>query len=69
MPISYGQTYAKRGGDMVYVIDREAAAGVLARRAEIERRGIAIDDRSAQAATVRVADLAFSRDPASGLMG
>ncbi len=69
VPISYGQTYAQRGGEMLYVIDREAAAGVLARRTEIEKRGIAIDDRSAQAATVRVADLQFSRDPESGLMG
>jgi len=69
VPISHGQLHAKRGGDMVYVIDREAAAGVLARRAEIEKRGIVIEDRSAQAATVRVADLAFSREPGSGLMG
>ncbi len=69
VPISHGQLHAKRGGDMVYVIDREAAAGVLARRAEIEKRGIVIEDRSAQAATVRVADLAFSREPDSGLMG
>ena len=69
VPISYGQLFARRGGEMIYVIDREAAAGVLARRAEIERRGIAIADRSAQAASIRVADLAFSRDPVSGLMG
>lgn len=69
VPISYGQTYAQRGGEMLYVIDREAAAGVLARRAEIERRGIAIEDLSAQSAAVPVADLKFSRDSASGLMG
>ena len=68
VPISHGQIHAKRGGDMLYVIDRDAAAGVLERRAEIESRGISIDDRSAQAATVRVADLLFSRDPESGLL-
>ncbi|MCK5806405.1 MAG: 6-phosphogluconolactonase, partial [Lentisphaeria bacterium] len=34
VPISYGQTYAKRGGEMLYVIDRDAASGVLERRAE-----------------------------------
>jgi glucosamine-6-phosphate deaminase len=46
VPISYGQWYAQRGGELFYVIDREAAPGVLARRAEIERRGIAIEDVS-----------------------
>ena len=69
VPISHGQLHAKRGGDMLYVIDREAAAGVLARRAEIEKRGITIEDRSAQAAAIRVEDLKFFRDSASGLMG
>ena len=69
VPISYGQTYAKRGGDLFYVIDREAAAGVLARRTEIEKRGIAIEDVSAGSAKCRVEDLTFFRDPASGMMG
>jgi glucosamine-6-phosphate deaminase len=69
VPISYGQLYATRGGDMLYVIDREAAAGVLARREDIERRGIAIEDLSGGAASRRVEELAFRRDPASGQMG
>lgn len=69
VPISYGQTYAQRGGEMLYVIDRAAAAGVLARRAEIENRGIAIEDASADAAAERVEDLKFFRDPAAGTMG
>ncbi len=69
VPISHGQLHAKRGGDMLYVIDRAAAAGVLARRAEIEKRGITIEDRSAQAAATRVGDLKFARDPESGLLG
>ena len=69
VPISHGQLFAQRGGEMVYVIDREAAAGVLARRAEIEKRGIVIDDLSAQAARCKVADLTFFRDPASGMLG
>ena len=46
VPISYGQPYAQRGGELLYVVDREAASGALARRAEIERRGIAIKDLS-----------------------
>jgi hypothetical protein len=69
VPISYGQTYARRGGEMLCVVDREAAAGVLARRAEVEARGITIEDRSGQAAATRVQDLAFSREPATGMMG
>ncbi len=69
VPISYGQTFAQRGGEMVYVIDREAAAGVLARHSEIESRGIALEDCSTQAATTRVAALQFCRDPETGMMG
>ena len=69
IPISYGQTYARRGGEMLYVIDREAAGGVLARRADIEARGILIEDLSNRTAAVRVEDLKFFRDPASGMMG
>ena len=47
VPASYGQVYARRGGDMLCVLDRAAAAGVLARRGEIEARGITLEDRSA----------------------
>ena len=46
VPISYGQICARRGNEMIYVIDREAAPGVLARRAEIEKHGIEIEDLS-----------------------
>lgn len=69
IPISHGQTYARRGGEMLVVIDREAASGVLARRNEIERRGIVIEDISDRSAIHRVEDLKFFRDPASGMMG
>ena len=47
VPISYGQLYAQRGGRMLCILDQAAAAGVLARRAEIEARGIVIRDRRA----------------------
>ncbi len=50
-PISYAQKYARRGGDMVAVLDREAAAGILARRSVIEARGIAIAELPAPRAT------------------
>lgn len=69
IPISYGQLYARRGGDMVYVIDQAAAAGVRARQAEIERRGIVIEDRSNERARIRLDELIFRRDPATGLLG
>ena len=68
VPISYGQAYAADGGEMLYVIDRDAASGVLARRAEIERRGIVIEDRSDGSAATRVADLKFACNPGSGLI-
>jgi glucosamine-6-phosphate deaminase len=68
VPISYGQVYAQRGGELLYVIDRAAASGVLARRDEIERRGILIEDLSDRGAECRVEDLKFSRNPSSGLL-
>jgi len=68
VPISYGQLYAQRGGDLLYVIDCDAASGVLACRAEIERRGVVIEDLSAGGATCRVEDLKYARNPSSGAM-
>ncbi|HSW40372.1 MAG TPA: 6-phosphogluconolactonase [Acidobacteriota bacterium] len=68
VPISYGHLFSRRGGRMIYVIDRPAAAGVLANRDAIAGRGIEIDDRSAQTARIPVSDLKFSRDPQTGLM-
>ena len=69
VPISYGQVYARRGGEMIYVLDREAAASVLAARAKIESRGIVVEDISDRSATRRLADLSFSRDPVTGFLG
>lgn len=42
VPISYGQRYAARGGELVYVLDRVAAGGLLARRDELLGRGVVI---------------------------
>lgn len=69
VPISYGQRYAAAGGDMIYVLDEAAAAGVLDRRAEIEARGIVIDDRRGQGASQPISALAFTRDPDLGTLG
>lgn len=69
VPISYGQRYAQGGGELVYVIDEAAATGVLARRAEIEARGVQIDDRRGQTASKPVSALAFARDAETGTLG
>ena len=69
VPISYGQVGAKQGRDVIYVLDREAAAGVLSQRAVIEKRGITVEDISDRSAAQRVEDLKFTRDPKCGMMG
>ena len=42
IPISYGQQYAKQGGELIYVIDRVAAEGILANPRELSDRGIVL---------------------------
>jgi glucosamine-6-phosphate deaminase len=42
IPISYGQQYSKRGGELIYVLDRVAAEGLLANRRELKERNVAI---------------------------
>ncbi len=69
VPISRGWSLSKNGGRTIYVIDRAAAAQVLSRIDDIKRRGVEVQDLSEKGATVSVADLTFSRDPASGLLG
>ena len=69
VPISHGQDYARGGGELICVLDREAAAGVLAARTAVEQRGAVLEDLSDGSATRRVVDLAFARDPATGLIG
>lgn len=68
VPISYGQQYAAGGGTMIYVLDEDAAGDVLAQESEIKRKGYAmIDMRSLP--YEKVADLAFTRNPLTNLMG
>jgi len=68
VPISYGQRYAAGGGDLVYVLDEDAAAGVLAERDAVAAKGCRIVDHRGEPYG-RVADLAFARDPVGGLVG
>jgi 6-phosphogluconolactonase/glucosamine-6-phosphate isomerase/deaminase len=48
VPISYGHYLARRGGQMIYVIDRVAAAKVLDHADELRRRFITMTDRTRQ---------------------
>ncbi|MDL2207574.1 6-phosphogluconolactonase [Desulfovibrio sp. OttesenSCG-928-M16] len=42
VPISYGQIYSERGGDLYYVIDKVAAQELLASRSALEKKGVEI---------------------------
>ncbi len=46
VPISYGKIFARRGGEMIYVLDREAAALILDHTDRIKALGIDIEDLS-----------------------
>lgn len=67
VPISYGQRLAEQGGTMVYVLDEDAAADVLAQQQEVRARGYEIIDLRGERYE-RVAALAFTRDPSTGHM-
>jgi glucosamine-6-phosphate deaminase len=68
VPISYGQKYAAGGGTMIYVLDEAAAAEVLAQENEIQRRGYSVIDMRSMPYE-KIADLAFTRNPLTNLMG
>ena len=68
LPLSYVQRYVERGGDLVYVVDKKAAAGILGRTAELKERKIALRDLSAKRAKRKVDDIHFHIDPLTGLM-
>lgn len=67
VPISYGQRYAA-GGTIIYVLDEAAAAEVLIQENEVKKRGYAIVDMRSMPYE-KVADLAFTRNPLTNLMG
>jgi glucosamine-6-phosphate deaminase len=46
VPISYGHNLVARGGRLIFVIDRLAAAGMLDKADRIRRRGIQVEDCS-----------------------
>jgi glucosamine-6-phosphate deaminase len=66
VPVSYGHLLSQRGGRMIFVIDRLAAAGILDKADQLHKHGIELDDCSSSQASVAVADLRFSRDARTG---
>lgn len=48
VPISYGQTYAAAGGNLIYVLDEAAAAELLEHRADVEATGYELIDVRAE---------------------
>ncbi len=42
IPISYGQIYAKKGGELIYVLDPTAAKDLLTSRTELKDKGIVL---------------------------
>ena len=69
VPISYGQIFSQRGGNMIYVIDKAAAKKVLENADRISQRDIAIEDISDQAASKKFEDLTSFGNPDSVSIG
>ncbi len=69
VPISYGHVLSQRGGSMIFVVDRLAAAKVMEEADRVRNRGIELEDVSDRDASVSVANLQFSRNPETCLMG
>jgi 6-phosphogluconolactonase/Glucosamine-6-phosphate isomerase/deaminase len=46
VPISYGQRYAKRRENLIYVLDKIAGRELLSKKGELKARGIGIEDRT-----------------------
>lgn len=68
VPISYGRKYAAEGGNLIYVIDEDAATEVMARQAEIKAKGCKIIDMRSSPYE-KVETLAFVRHPETERMG
>jgi len=69
VPISYSQIFSKKGGKMIYVIDRTAAGHLWGKFDELKQRGIEVEDISDGHASQKAGDLKFFRDPETGCIG
>ncbi|MCK4728259.1 MAG: glucosamine-6-phosphate deaminase [Desulfobacterales bacterium] len=48
VPISYGQKYAEKGGNMVYVVDKVVGQELIANKKALKQKGIKIQDLSSR---------------------
>lgn len=46
VPISYGQKYSERGGNLIYVVDKVVGQGLIDNRKVLKQKGIKIKDMS-----------------------
>jgi glucosamine-6-phosphate deaminase len=46
VPISYGQKYAEKGGNMVYVVDKVVGQELIANKKALKQKGTKIQDLS-----------------------
>lgn len=46
VPISYGQKYAEKGGDLIYVLDKTAGRELSASKTALKKKQIIFDDRT-----------------------
>ncbi|NVM18344.1 MAG: 6-phosphogluconolactonase [Candidatus Lokiarchaeota archaeon] len=46
VPISYGQIYSEKGGNLIYVLDKIAGRELVANKNKLEQKGIEIEIRS-----------------------
>ena len=46
VPISYGQIFSDKGGNLVYVLDKIAGEEILAKKDVLEQKGIVIEIRN-----------------------
>ena len=46
VPISYGQTFSDKGGNLIYVLDKLAGEELLAKKEVLEKKGIVIEIRN-----------------------
>ncbi len=67
VPLSYGQTYAANGGELMFVLDEAAAGELLARAEEVAARGVTIVDHRGESYEP-VTSVAFTRSPDTGTL-
>ena len=68
VPISYSQQYSASGGRMVYVLDEQAAQGILDSAQVLETKGYSMVDMRSEKCC-RVEDLKFTRNPVNNMLG